>query len=129
MSNNKVTGNNGGPNKRFAKLEQERERATAHHEAYSRFLKESILGKLCLVGIQAQGIERTYVTAIEASMTGAIAIALSSDKNAGEDGMMFDLRQLTIYRIYTDEEAVKYQEKFSNRVANQEASKPLEIVK
>ncbi len=105
--------NIGQPNKRVDKLNKEREQRTAEHTAYVKFLEETILGKLCLVGIQAQGINPTFVTSIVGEMTGAIALALSTDKSAAEDGMYFDLRQLTIYKVYNEADTKRITESWA----------------
>lgn len=99
--------------KRMKQMMEEREQNAINHNAYVQFLKETILNKLVLVGIQGQAVSRTFVTDIVGDMVGAIAIAVSTDPKAGDDGMYFDIRQLTFYKAYTEAETKEYMEKIT----------------
>lgn len=97
----------------------------AEHLVAQEFMKERLLGKLCLVGVMGQGISASYVTDIRSDTPGVCAVALSTDKNAGEDGMYFDARQLTFFYVYNEEEAKRQEERFAKLQAMKPAYNPV----
>lgn len=86
--------------------------AQAQHEALLSQYR-TLIGKTVLVGIQGVGISTTNVTAVIGEFPPAIAIALSTDKNAGENGQFYDARQVVFYKSYSEEEAAKLAEQYA----------------
>jgi len=83
------------------------QRATQHQHVVAQYKQQ--IGKLLLVGFSGQGIERSYLQAVEGEMVGAIALKFCADKD-GLNGMFFDVTQCRIYKIYDDIETAKFEE-------------------
>ena len=107
-------------NPKLIKQQQEIEAHRQQHYAYAKFLKETVLNKLCLIGFSGIGINKAFVTGIEADMVGAIAIQTSAD-NVPNTGEFFDIRNVTFYKVYNEEETTKL-------VSDYKSEKELKVV-
>lgn len=99
-------------------MRQQYNEQMAESEISIAYMKEKLLGKLVLTGILGQGVNPTYVTDIRSDTPGVVAVALSTKKDAGEDGMYFDARQLTFFYVYNEVETARWEEKFATQQAN-----------
>ena len=87
----------------------------AEHEVSLAYMREKLVGKLNLVGIMGQGVSQTFVTDVKSDTPGVLAVAISTDKNAGEEGMYFDARQLTFFYTYSELETEAYMKRLGER--------------
>ena len=87
------------------------EKDTAQFNAFVKLMRETVLGKLHLLGISGQGIERSFVTDIVASYPPNIALRLCSENI--EDGMYFDSTHVKFYHTYNEEDTAMWVRKMA----------------
>lgn len=113
--------------KALATMRQQYNTNLAEHNVAQEFMKERLLGKLCLIGVMGQGVSPSYVTDIRSDTPGVCAVAVSTDKNAGQEGMYFDARQLTFFYVYNEVETAEWEERFAKLNAQKEEARLLKI--
>ncbi len=87
-----------------------RQKQLAQHFGMIEAMKKSILNKLVLVGISGQGIERTFVTGIEADLAPHVAVRLCAENK--DDGMWFDMQTLKLFKVFGPEETEAWVKKY-----------------
>lgn len=87
-----------------------RQKQLAQHFGMIEAMKKNLLGKLTLVGISGQGIERTFVTGIEADLAPNVAVRLCAEKK--DDGMWFDAQTVKFFKIFGPEDTEAWVKKY-----------------
>lgn len=84
------------------------EAMASNAKASADLIKEKTKDKLCLIGVSGQGIERTFITDVVCEQPPFVCIRCCVDNI--DDGLYIDMRQVIIYKVYTEEETAKYVE-------------------
>ena len=87
-----------------------RQKQLAQHFGMIEAMKKNLLNKLTLVGISGQGIERTFVTGIEADLAPNVAVRLCAENK--DDGMWFDAQTVKFFKIFGPEETEAWVKKY-----------------
>lgn len=78
----------------------------AQHSAYAKWLVEKTKDKACLIGIQGEGINTAFITEVVAELPPFITVKVSS-LNIPKEGMWYDARQITFYKICDEAETLE----------------------
>lgn len=107
---------------------QQKQQMKEFEEVFYQAVKQykDIIGKTVLVGLQGMGISTSVITAVAGELVGALAVCLSTDETAGEEGQWYDVRQITLYKVYGDVEAAVIKQKFKD--GQPQAAVPLGVI-
>lgn len=72
----------------------------------------ALIGKLVLIAFPQHGINRAFITGIEGDLVGAIAMRTCGQNK--DEGEYFDIQQVRIYKVYSEEETKLWEEKFKS---------------